>query len=127
MSNEQGNTQTREQQIIESHKKAVIFTGKISDFHVENLKKWPFIIFGDKLESVSIDYDFNNTDASLKYDSLDSHISSGYIEYDLKIKKGCKIKDVKKKLNILENWVKNIFWKETEVKFKRNGRKWQVK
>lgn len=117
---------TREEQIIDEHKQAVIMTGNLSNFHIENLQKWPFIIFDEELESVSINYDFKNTDASLKYDSLESHISPGFVEYDLKLKKGVKVNNASQKLEALTAWVKSIFWQETEVKIKRNGRKWQV-
>lgn len=125
MSNEQENAKTREEQIIEAHKQAIIFTGKISEFHVNNLEKWPFIIFDDDIMGLNIRYDFN-TPGHEEYEAV-PNICPGYVEYDLQFRKGVKVKDAKKKLEILTNWVKSIFWQETEVRFKRNGRKWQVK
>ena len=110
-----------ESSIIEEHKKMVIMTGSLSDFQLENLKKWPFILFED-LEKAEITYDFTKLVAEQE------ELSPGTVQFDLKFKKDTKLdrEYTKKQLDTLTLWTKFLFWKETEVRFLNSGKKWKV-
>lgn len=107
--------------IVEEHKKMVIMTGKLSDFQLENLKKWPFLLF-DELAAVNITYDFTKLVAESE------ELSPGTVQFDFKFKTDTKLdRDfTKKQLETLTLWTKFLFWKETEVRFLHAGKKWKV-
>ncbi len=112
----------KESDVIEEHKKMVIMTGMISDFQLENLKTWPFILFSDDLDQVKLSYDFTKTVSN------DEELSAGKVTYDFYFKKGSKLDraDTKKQLETLSLWTRFMFWKETEVTCLRNGKKWEI-
>lgn len=111
---------------VEEHKKMVLLSGNISKFQLENLKRWPFIVFGDQLESVKINFDFANTSGSEDDEEVEVH--AGSVCYDFKFKKGVKIspKDAQSRLSSIIAWTKYLFWSDTQVSFKKGGRKWTI-
>lgn len=113
--------ETKESAIIEEHKKMVIMTGNLSDFQLTNLKTWPFILF-DSLESVEVSYDFTKLIAEKE------ELSPGTVQFNFKFKKDTKLNrdQTKKQLEALSLWTKFMFWKETEVRFVKEGKKWAV-
>ena len=114
--------QEQENKVIEDHKKMLMMTGNLSDFQLTNMKTWPFLLFDKELETVKIDYDFT------KLVDDNEELSPGSIEYNFEFKKGTKLDRVetKKKLEILENWTRFMFWKETSISILRSGKKWEV-
>lgn len=108
--------------VIDDHKKMLIMTGNLSDFQLDNLKKWPFILFDETLEKVEIFYDFTEVVAN------EEELSPGRVSYNLAFKKNAKLNrdDTKKKLDLLSLWTRFLFWKETKVEFQRAGKKWEV-
>lgn len=113
--------ETKESTIVDDHKKMVIMTGNLSDFQLENLKKWPFLLFDD-LEAVELTYDFTKLVAEVE------ELSPGTVQFNFKFKKGTKLDraHTKKQLETLTLWTKFLFWKETEVRFLNSGKKWKV-
>ena len=99
----------------------VILTGNLSDFQLENLKKWPFLLFKD-LDTVEITYDFTKLVAEQE------ELSPGTIQFNFKFKKDISLdrEHTRKQLDTLTLWTKFLFWKETEVKFLNSGKKWTV-
>ena len=117
------NTNTKEETtIVDDHKKMLIMTGNLSDFQLDNLKKWPFILFDKELDRVSVKYDFTKTVAN------EEELSAGLVTYDFEFKKNTKMsrEETKKKLDLLTLWTRFLFWKETKVDFQRTGKKWEV-
>lgn len=112
----------KKEQIVEDHKKMLIMTGNLSDFQLENLKKWPFIVFDKELAQCSIDYDFT------KMVDDREELAAGAITYNFDFKKNAKLdrEETKKKLEMLSLWTRFLFWKDTKVNFKRAGKKWEV-
>lgn len=101
-----------EQTIVDEHRKMVMMTGNLSDFQLENLKKWPFLLF-DGLEKVKVDYDFTKLIAEQE------ELSPGMVTYNLHMNSNAPslTEEVKgKKIEILTNWTKFLFWKETSVR-----------
>ena len=125
-----------EEKVIEEHRKMIILTGNISDFQLNNLKKWPFIVFNDTLNSVSISYNFikdNSNSSELTSDIKELgtnqlQVYSGQVEFHFKLdeEKLSKMSDIKYRLIQLSNWVKYLFWLDTEVIFIKNGELWII-
>lgn len=114
---------TEKTTIVDEHRKMVLMTGALSDFQLQNLKTWPFIIFqNDILESANITYDFT------KIIEDQEQLSPGTVQYDFVFKPNVKLnrEETKKKLAMLTSWVRFMFWKETEVRILRAGKKWEV-
>ena len=113
------------EKIIDEHRQAIFVSGNLSDFQLKNLKTWPFVVLND-LQAVKIDYDFLDYDVEEKEDG-EIPIGAGKITFDFRFSKKTKISKEKRKvaLDHLELWTKFLFWKDTEVIFKRNGRKWR--
>ncbi|HBI01429.1 MAG TPA: hypothetical protein DDY18_07375 [Flavobacterium sp.] len=112
-----------EQSIVDEHRKMVIMTGNLSDFQLENLKNWAFLIFDKEvLVNAKITYDFTKLVAE------EESLSPGAVQYDFYFKPGTKLNraDVKKRIEHLRMWVKFMFWKETEVRILKEGKKWQI-
>jgi hypothetical protein len=112
----------QETTVVDDHKKMLIMTGNLSDFQLDNMKKWPFILFDENLEKVEINYDFTKLVAEAE------ELSPGRVSYNLEFKKGIKLNrdETKEKLKMLTLWTRFLFWKETKVEFQRAGKKWEV-
>jgi hypothetical protein len=102
--------------IIDAHRRAIIMSGQVSDFQLENLQKWPFLLFND-LEKNKISYDFTAKE-------IDEIMSPGKVSYDFKFKQEVDKASVAKQLDTLTTWVKFLFWKQTEVEFLKDGKEW---
>jgi hypothetical protein len=115
-------TDTKEQTVIDEHKKMLIMTGNLSDFQLQNLKTWPFIVFDKELEKTEIKYDFTKLVAEKE------ELAAGSVTYDFAFKKDTKLDraETKKKLEMLKLWTQFLFWKDTTVQFTRAGKKWEV-
>lgn len=107
-----------EPNIVADHRNMMMFSKNLSDFQLSNLRSWPNILF-DNLDSSEISYNFWN----------DNVFYAGQVEFNLIFKKGSKIsaEDASRKLQALELWTKFLFFADTNVIIKRNGRKWTVK
>lgn len=112
----------QETTVVDDHKKMLIMTGNLSDFQLDNLKKWPFILFDKELEQAEINYDFTKVVAN------EEELSPGRVSYNFTFKKNTKLsrEETKKKLDMLSLWTRFLFWKETKVEFQRAGKKWEV-
>jgi hypothetical protein len=105
-------------ELVKAHKQALLTSGKLSDFHIANLRKFPVIGFKELgLEKADIYFDFLKNEA----------VYAGVITYDLAFKKGTKLtkEEAKAAKDTVSAWVKSLFWAETEVKFKRKGKQWK--
>jgi len=107
------------QDIIKGHRKALIVSGNLSDFQLENLKKWPFLLY-DNLKEVTIDYNFSCNDDD------GNNTFAGEICFDLSfegkgVDSSVKVSSPKELLSL---WTKFLFWEGTEVSFKKEGVKW---
>ena len=112
--------------MVSEHKANLLLSGNLSDFQVKNLKSWPYIVFDlDKLENVEIKYNFKLNEESEQSNALG--VYAGEVIFNFKFKKRIKIKQSEKEkaLSDLTLWTKFLFWNDTEVKFKRNGKPWK--
>ena len=115
-------TVSEQEQTIASHRQALLISGNLSDFQLKNLKTWPFLLFYN-LETVSIEYDFSNDSAT---DNTMNSLCAGKVTFDFKFNKRTyrTSKETVEALNNLTNWTKFIFWNDSEVSFKTNGKMW---
>lgn len=97
--------------LLQEHRRSVLLSGNLSDFQLQNLQTWPFMVFGDDLLEASIDYDFTTKSADGRL------VSPGIIVFDFKFKDDKYIVNTKH-LENLSLFVKFMFWSDTEVKFK---------
>lgn len=111
-----------EQTVVDEHRKMLMMTGNLSDFQLENLKTWPFIVFDSILEKTSVKYDFT------KMIDKQEALSAGTVIYDFTFKPKTKMdrEETKKKLAILKLWTQFLFWQDTVVEFQTAGKKWEV-
>jgi hypothetical protein len=109
--------------IIKEHRAHLMISGQISDFQLKNIKTWPFIAFDD-IEKVKLAYSFKLDENSEQENALG--VYAGYVTYDIYFKKNAKISSDKKQkaFEQLILWTKFLFWEDTQVFFKRGGKKW---
>lgn len=94
---------------IEDLTKMVMFSGRISSVHIENLKAYPWIFFNDLTEA-KLDYSVETTDKN----------KPTVFSYDLTLKLESNDK-LYKRYDALELAVRQLFWKEVKIVVKING------
>lgn len=87
--------------------KLMLFFGRVSEVHLNNLKSFPWIYF-NHLTSAHLDYDI-----STKRDG------KSLISYDLSISE--ENDNLPKRFAALESSVRALFWKEMSIKVSING------
>ena len=115
-----------EEQQVSDHRKMVTLTGNLSDFQLKNLKSWPFIVLGDYTDKVKINYDFTKKE-KVEGEEVEQ-LCAGWVSFDFNFNKKLDLSDeeLKLRLNQLSLWTKYLFWKDTEVRFLKQGKKWQI-
>lgn len=121
--NENKDKLSPDEQVVADHRKMLIVSGNLSDFQLENLKKWPFVIFGKDLKKAEIAYNF-------KMDTIDEvnakELEAGSVEFDLYFNKEQEKEYIAASVFYLELWSKFLFWKDTQVTIKIEGKKWEA-
>jgi hypothetical protein len=87
------------QDILNDHKKAAILTGKLSDFQLNNLKTYPFILF-DKIIEVQIEYDIKLKEKGIS--TVTYLIKSNQPTSDVEF--------IDDKVLTLTTWVQSVLW-----------------
>lgn len=104
------------QNIVDEHRKMVVMTGNISEFQIENLKNWPYLVFGENLKKVQIDYNF------VQGEGEEGDLHAGSVNFDFTFNEEPKL--VNESLDLLSHWTKYLFWEDTVVTFSKEGKKW---
>lgn len=86
-------------------KKLVLFSKRLSEWHVKNLEMWIKVVFD------------NYTKADIEY-SIGDAPSECYINYNIRFKRNKLPKDFKLRASHLEKWVKSVFWTDLEFSIK---------
>lgn len=113
MSGDQAKSQ---ENLVDEHRRMVVMTGNISEFQIENLKKWPFLAFQESLEEVKVDYNF------IRGSEDEGDLFAGKVNFDFKFKS--EPENVEQALAFLSHCTKYLFWEDTEVSFTKEGKKW---
>lgn len=116
------------EKLVDDHRKMVALTGNLSDFQLENLKKWPFVVFNN-LSKVTVDYNFTSNNEKDKKDSEErDDLCAGQVTFNFHFSGDHQLskEELQKRLEHLTLWTKFMFWKDTEVKFQVEGTKWEI-
>lgn len=107
--------------IVDDHRNMLQVSKNISKFQEENLKSWAFI-FLDDVEQVKISWNFFRRNKAKDF-------FPGKISYDIRFKKDSEVDLEKMNLGIdqIVACVKFMFWRETKVDMKIDGKKWKIK
>lgn len=108
----------KQQSIVDDHRNMLMLSKKVSTFQEENLKSWAFLFFSD-LKELEVRWDFIRKNKSKDF-------FPGKVSYNLKFPKEYSISDEEAKVGLdrLEACVKFLFWSETQVNIKKNGKTW---
>jgi len=108
------------QSIVDDHRNMLQVSKNISKFQEDNLKSWAFIFF-ENVDKVSVSWDFFKKNKSRDF-------YAGTVTYDIKFKKNTKIDDEKaiKAINTIEACTKFLFWNDTKIVIKNNGKVWKI-
>lgn len=89
---------------VGDYTKLMLFFGRVSEVHIENLKAFPFIYYSDVTE-VKLDYSVN-TERKIDEESL--------ISFEISISKENNL--LSRRFEGIEKAVRALFWKEIKVK-----------
>ena len=98
--------------VVDSHRNMLMISKNLSDFQLENMKRWAFI-FLTNVNKVSIDWSFIK----------DDEFHPGEVSYDIEMGED---QDLDTGLMYLTASTKVMFWTDTEVKIKVNGKEWKT-
>ena len=95
---------------LQEMKKLVLFSKKLSGWHVKNLETWPLIAFNEKAgyKIVKAEIDYNIGDRP----------DECYVHYILRFKRKRLPGDFEIRCKHVEQWVKNIFWTDMDFAIK---------
>jgi len=105
--------------IVDSHRNMLMVSKHLSEFQIQNMKQWPFV-FLNGVGSVKVHWNFikkNKEDQDEFY--------PGEVEYEIEMESTSDI-DINVGLIHLELSTKLMFWSDTTVKFKVNGKLWKL-
>jgi hypothetical protein len=88
-----------------------MFSGRISEVHLANLKRFPFMFFNGVIE------------ARLEHDISTIKETPSTISYDLTLPQ--ENDNLDKRFSALESAVRSIFWKEIQVKLSINSKEYK--
>lgn len=106
------------QSIVDDHKNMLMLTKNLSEFQHNNLKSWAFI-FLDSVDNVRVSWNFIR-----KNKAKDFH--AGKVDFKIKLKKGSEqdIEKIQAGVDQLTACTKFLFWSETKVNIKIDGKLW---
>jgi hypothetical protein len=94
---------------IQDLTKLVLFSGRLSEVHIKNLKQFPFIFFNGVQFPVNLEHDI----------STKKEVPS-LISYDLTLDQ--ENDHLEKRYLALESAVRDLFWKEMQLRLSINGK-----
>jgi hypothetical protein len=110
------------QEIINDMRKAALLSGKLSQWHLDNLRNFVLIAL-DNVKKAEIRYDLGDMRGK---SGLDDKRSAGYVVYNITRKGRGKLaknkEEMAKRCMALEQWVRNIMWSDTRVEIEANGK-----
>lgn len=112
--------QPNQQSVVDDHRNMLQISKNVSKFQEDNMKSWVFIFF-ENVEKVEVSWNFFRKNKS-------QDLYAGKVTYDIYFQKGFEVDldKARRGLDILEACTKFLFWKETLVTIKKNGKKWNI-
>jgi len=105
---------------IAEHRKMLILSGNLSNFHTENLRMFPQVVFNN-IDKFSVDFNF------YRYNEAgDREVCAGRVSYDISFKESPETSEdeLKKRGEALKFFVRSLFWQDTKVTITREGSEW---
>lgn len=87
---------------IEEMKKLILFSKRLSEWHLKNLKMWPLVVFNDLIK------------AEVEY-NIGDRPDESYVNYLIRFKDDAKPQDFELRCKHLHQWVQNLLW--TDIGF----------
>lgn len=105
-----------DQDIVQDHRNLLRMSQKISEFQEQNLKSWGFVFF-DNIKKYEVSYNFVKDKESKEF-------YAGEVSFDLTLEDLGE--DVSQGVERLVASTKYLFWSDTNVIVKINGKEWQT-
>lgn len=105
--------------IVDSHRNMLMVSKNLSEFQIQNMKQWPFV-FLNGVKSVKVNWNFIK-----KNEEDQDEFYPGEITYEIEMESASDI-DINVGLLHLDTSSKLMFWSDTIVKFKVNGKLWKL-
>jgi len=86
---------------LQEMRKLVLFSKRLSEWHIKNLKLWPQIVF-DNLKNAEVEY------------NIGDRPDESYIRYTISFKENANLSDFNLRKSHLERWVKSILWSDVQ-------------
>jgi len=116
-------SQPNQNTIVDDHRNMLQISKKISVFQEQNLKSWAFIFFND-VQKVKVDWNFIRKNKTKDF-------YAGKVTFDIQFSKGINPQltpeQTQTGIDQLIASTKFLFWSETQVKVKVNGKVWKIK
>jgi hypothetical protein len=91
--------------LLDDHRKMLTVSKHLSDFQLQNLKKWAFIAF-DNVDNSLVDYSF--------IDSEDQFYA-GRVIFKIKLEEDISTEEKFKRSTFLADWTRVLFWTDTKI------------
>jgi hypothetical protein len=101
--------------IVDDHRNMLMISKNLSDFQIKNLQSWSFLFF-EGIDSVEISYNFLDNKGDF---------NAGKITFDIQTKKEINKEEKEKGKEFLTASTKFMFWSDTKVIIKKNGKLWK--
>lgn len=115
--------------VVEDHKKMIVLSGQISEFQLNNLRQYPFVVFDDYIDTIELEYNFlkevEKEDQKENEEPVEV-IYPGDVSYTINFKKTPEYskEEMEYRLTQLAKWVKYLFWLETTVHINYGDKEW---
>ena len=103
---------TRNETILDDHRKMLTLSKQLSDFQLENLQKWPFIVF-DGIKKNTVEYNFIDENDMFYAGIVTFNLESDIVEES----------HIKDHGRFLVDWAKILFWTDTQIEVTLNGKR----
>lgn len=93
------------QTVLDDHRKMLTVSKHLSDFQLQNLKKWAFIAF-DSVDKSSVDYSFIDGE---------DQFYAGRVVFKINLGKDISLEEKIKRSTFLADWTRVLFWTDTKI------------
>ena len=91
--------------LLDDHRKMLTVSKHLSDFQLQNLKKWAFIAF-DNVDNSLVDYSFIDGE---------DQFYAGRVIFKIKLEEDISTEEKFKRSTFLADWTRVLFWTDTKI------------
>ena len=93
------------QTVLDDHRKMLTVSKHLSDFQLQNLKKWAFIVFDD-VDNSMVEYSFIDGE---------DQFYAGRVIFKVNLEKDILPEEKIKRSTFLADWTRVLFWTDTKI------------